>query len=107
MKKIPLTFGPPNVAVEHRPDGSMVVRSPHPLGTYPKAMTDWLDHWARAAPDRVFLAERQGGAWRRVTYAEARDIARRVAQSIFDRGLSIERPIAILSGNSVDHALIG
>ena len=47
------------------------------------------------------------GAWRRVTYAEARDTARRVAQAILDRGLSVERPIAILSGNGVDHALIG
>ena len=70
-------------------------------------MTDWLDQWARAAPDRVFLAERVEGAWRKVTYAEARDLARRIAQAIIDRGLDAERPIAILSGNSVDHALIG
>ena len=105
--KIPLTFGPPHVRVERRPDGSMLVRSPEPLAPYPRSMTDWLDHWARAAPDRVFLAERQDGGWRKVTYAEARAIARRVAQAIVDRGLSPERPIAILSGNSVDHALIG
>jgi feruloyl-CoA synthase len=104
---IPLTFGPPHVAVERRADGSMIVKSPEPLGAYPRSMTDWLDHWARAAPDRVFLAERQNGAWRKVTYAEARDVARRVAQGIIDRGLTPERPIAILSGNSVEHALIG
>ena len=107
MKKIPLTFGPHDVTVERRPDGSVIVRSPHPLGVYPKAMTDWLDHWARAAPDRVFLAERVEGAWRKVTYAEARELARRIAQAIISRGLTPERPIAILSGNSVDHALIG
>ena len=107
MTKVPLTFGPPDVTVERRADGAMIVRSPHPLGPYPKAMTDWLDHWARAAPTRVFLAERQGGAWRRVTYAEARDIARRIAQGIVDRGLTAERPVAILSGNSVEHALFG
>ncbi len=105
--KIPLTFGPPHVAVERRADGAMIVKSPEPLAAYPRSMTDWLDHWALAAPDRVFLAERVEGAWRRVTYAEARDIARRIAQAILDRGLSPERPIAILSGNSVDHALIG
>ena len=104
---IPLTFGPPHVTVERRADGSVIVRSPEPLGPYPRSMTDWLDHWARAAPDRVFLAERQDGAWRRMTYAEARDLARRVAQGIIERGLTPERPVAILSGNSVEHALIG
>ena len=105
--KIPLTFGPPHVAVERRADGAMIVRSPEPLGAYPRSMTDWLDHWARAAPDRVFLAEREDGAWRKVTYAEAQDMARRVAQAIIDRGLTPERPVAILSGNSVEHAVIG
>ena len=62
--KIPLTFGPPHVAVERRADGAMIVKSPEPLAPYPRSMTDWLDHWARAAPDRVFLAERSDGAWR-------------------------------------------
>jgi feruloyl-CoA synthase len=107
MTRIPLTFGPSDVIVDRRPDGSMIVQSPHPLGPYPTAMTDWLDHWARVAPDRLFLAERQGASWRKVSYAQARDIARRVAQGIVDRGLSTERPVAILSGNSVDHALMG
>ncbi len=107
MRKIPLTFGPPHVAVERRADGAMIVTSPEPLLPYPRSMTDWLDHWALAAPDRVFLAERVEGAWRKVTYADARDLARRIAQALIDRGLDAERPVAILSGNSVDHALIG
>ena len=107
MARLKLTFGPPDVAVERRPDGAMVVRSPHPLGPYPSAITDWLDHWAKAAPDRVFLGERRGDAWRTVTYAAARDTARRVARGLIDRGLAVERPVAILSGNSVDHALVG
>ncbi len=103
-----LTFGPPDVAVERRPDGALLVRSPHPLGLYPNAMTDWLDHWAKVAPNRVFLAEREGEKhWRMVTYAAARQMARRIAQGLIERGLSAERPVAILSGNSVDHALIG
>ena len=107
MTRIALTFGPPDVTVERRPDGAMIVRSPHPLGPYPNTVTDWLVHWAEAAPDRVFLAERRGDEWRRVNYAEARDSARRVAQALVDRNLTVERPVAILSGNSVDHALIG
>ena len=58
-------------------------------------------------PDRVFVAERRDGVWRKVTYAEAREVARRIAQGIVERGLSTERPVAILSGNSVEHALFG
>lgn len=108
MTRTKLVFGPPEVVVERRPDGAILARSPHPLGSYARAATDWLDHWAAAAPDRVFLAERGGsGAWREVTYAGAKAAARAIAQGLLDRGLSAERPVAILSGNSVDHALIG
>jgi feruloyl-CoA synthase len=106
-----LTFGPPEVIVERRPDGVILARSPYPVGPYPRAVTDWLDHWAAAAPERVFLAERDraggGEAWRKLTYAEARAAARNIAQGLIDRDLSEERPVAILSGNSVDHALMG
>ena len=108
MTRTKLTFGPPEVVVERRPDGVMLARSPHPLGSYPRAATDWLDHWAAVAPERVFLAERQGeNHWRMVTYGAARHRARRIAQALIDRGLTVERPVAILSGNSVDHALMG
>jgi feruloyl-CoA synthase len=102
-----LTLGPSDVIVEHRPDGTRLVRSPHPLGSYPRALTDWLDHWASAAPDRVFLAERDGESWRKLTYGRAREAARSIAQGLIDRDLSVERPVAILSGNSIDHALVG
>ncbi len=75
MRRMKLTFGPPDVTVERRADGAMIVRSPNPLPSHPDAMTDWLDHWAKDAPTRVFLAERQGERhWRMVTYADARDI---------------------------------
>ncbi len=111
MAKTKLTFGPPEVIVERRPDGVILARSPYSVGAYPRAAMDWLDHWAAAAPERVFLAERdragRGEAWRKLTYAEARAAARNIAQGLIDRGLSEERPIAILSGNSVDHALMG
>ena len=106
-----LTLGPPEVIVERRADGVMLARSPHPLGPHARAATDWLDHWAKVAPERVFLAERErmggGQAWSKLTYAEARSAARNIAQALIDRELSVERPVAILSGNSVDHALLG
>src|SRR5271169_3433274 len=111
MTRTKLAFGPPEVVVERRPDGVMLARSPHPLGSYPGAATDWLDHWAKVAPERVFLAERERAhgreSWRKVTYAEARAAARSIAQGLIDRNLTVERPVAILSGNSIDHALVG
>src|SRR5579871_1883504 len=107
MERVTLTFGPPEVDLERRADGAMLVRARHDLGDYPPAITHWLDHWAASTPDRVYLAERWGDGWRKVTYAQARDAARRIAQAILDRGLSAERPVAILSGNSIDHALLG
>jgi feruloyl-CoA synthase len=111
MARTKLTFGPSGVIVERRPDGAILARSPHPLGAYPRAATDWLDQWAAMSPERVFLAERDragaGEGWRKLTYAEARAAARKIAQGLIDRGLSKERPVAILSGNSVDHALMG
>lgn len=103
-----LRLGPSEVTVDRRPDGSILVRSPHALADYPRAMTDRLDHWAAVAPDRVFLAQRDAsGTWCEITYAGARALARNIAQGLIDRDLSAERPVAILSGNGLEHALIG
>jgi feruloyl-CoA synthase len=101
-------LGPSDVAVEHRPDGTIVVRSPHPLGKYPKKMTEPLDHWARHASYRTFLAQREPKfGWRNLTYAETQFFARRIGQALLNRGLSVERPVIILSGNEIEHALLG
>jgi feruloyl-CoA synthase len=101
-------FPPADVQCSRRSDGSLVVRPLHPLGPYPDKLTERLDHWAVHAPDRVFLAERDpAGAWRTVTYAQMRASARNAAQALLDRPLSAERPIAILSGNDIEHAVLG
>jgi feruloyl-CoA synthase len=104
----PVSLGPLDVTLDRRPDGTVHVRSSHPLPAYPDRLTDRLDLFARAAPDRTFIAERQpNGEWRRVTYAEALSQARAIGQALIDRGLSPERPVVILSGNDVEHALLG
>jgi len=54
----PARLGPSDVTVERRPDGTLYLRSPHPLGRYADKLTQSLEHWAKAAPDRVFLAQR-------------------------------------------------
>jgi feruloyl-CoA synthase len=101
-------LGPSDVVVDHRPDGNILVRSPHPLGQYPERMTEPLDYWARHASYRTFLAQREPKwGWRNVTYAETQFFARRIGQALLNRGLSVEHPVLILSGNEIEHALLG
>ena len=97
----------PAVAVERHADGTVRLRSSPPLGEYPRALTERLDSWAEHAPERVFLAQRgPDGSWLYLTYAQARSRARRVAAALLGRGLSAEHPLAVLSGNSIEHALL-
>jgi len=101
-------LGPTDVVVDRRPDGTLIVRSPHPLGPYPERMTDRFDYWAHHASYRTFLAQREPKfGWRNVTYAEAQFFARRIGQAILNRDLSVERPVVILSENEIEHALLG
>ena len=90
-----------------REDGSTLVVSREPLQPYPKRLTDRFLHWAAAAPHRTLVAKRvKGGEWRRVSYAEALRAARSIAQALIDRGVSLERPVAILSDNDIEHLLL-
>jgi feruloyl-CoA synthase len=101
-------IAPSEVVIERGSGGVIYAHSPQPLGPYPEKLTDRLDHWASAEPDRTFVAKRGPyGPWRRLTYAEARQKGRAIAQSLLNRGLSVDRPIAILSGNDLEHALLG
>ncbi len=101
-----LEFAPAKVDVEKRADGSIVLRSPQRLGESARCVTEWLVHWAQEAPQRIFLAERQGEGWRRLAYLEAYGAVRRIGQALLDRELGPARPVAILSDNGIDHALL-
>jgi feruloyl-CoA synthase len=99
-------LGPLDCVVE-RSAGATYVRSPFPLPSYPDKITERLDYWAEHAPDRTIFAERgPDGEWRRLSYAVFRNQVRSIAQALLKRGLSAERPIAILSGNDLEHALL-
>jgi feruloyl-CoA synthase len=95
------------VEIERRADGSILVRSTGTLGPYPQRLGDCLIAAARSYPERVFLAARESGTeWRRITYRDALAAVRRIAAALLARNLSQERPIAILSGSSIEHALL-
>jgi feruloyl-CoA synthase len=103
----PVNVASLRVTVDRRPDGAIYLRSTKALGNYPGRVTDRLKYWAEQAPERVFLAQRGGGgAWESVTYGDALRRVRRMAQGLLSHGLSAERPLMILSGNSVEHGLL-
>jgi feruloyl-CoA synthase len=91
--------------VEPHPGGGHVLRSVEALGPAPERLTDCLRHWAQAAPERTFVARRApgGGGWVRIGYAQMQDRARRIGQALLEQGLSVERPLAILSDNDLEH----
>src|SRR5882672_11146354 len=102
-----ISFGNPAVAIERRADGTIYLRPKAQLGDYPVRITDRLHHWAEIEPNRIFMAERDAtGGWRQISYAQLLTATRRLASALLARGLSAEKPIVILSGNSVDHALL-
>jgi feruloyl-CoA synthase len=102
-----VNFGCADTAVVRRPDGSLILHSPEPLGDYARCVTAPLSHWAAARADQAYLAERApDGTWRHVTYAQAYDTVRRLGQALIERGLSAERPLVVLSGNDIEHGLL-
>jgi feruloyl-CoA synthase len=100
-------LGPRDVVSERRSDGTILLRSPHPLAPYPAKLTDRLEYWAAAAPARTFLAQRTPSGWRKLGYGETLDCVRRIGAALLRRDLSRERPLVILSGNDIEHALLG
>jgi feruloyl-CoA synthase len=102
-----IDFAPAAVNVDSTPEGGYLLSSPMPLEPYEKNVGVMLRRWARETPDNVFLGERRpDGEWRLLTYGEAGRLADAVAQALIDRGMGPQRPIMILSGNSINHALL-
>jgi feruloyl-CoA synthase len=101
-----IDFGAVDIACEAQPGGGFHLRSRTPLGAHDPSLARMFRAAVEKAPDRVFLAERAGDGWRRLTYGECRGIVDALAAALIERGLSPERPVMILSGNAIDHALL-
>jgi feruloyl-CoA synthase len=100
-------FAPARVEVEELPEGGYILRSPVALESYPTNLCRYLIDWAEAAPERAFLVERSTEAgWKQISYRDALASARSIAQSLLNRGASIERPLMTLSGNSIETGLL-
>src|SRR2546423_14658260 len=96
-----------DIAVERRGDGVIILKSRIPLQAYETHIPASLAKWAKQAPERIWLAQRGGPnrEWRKVSYGEARRTVDALTQALLDLGLG-GRPVAILSGNSLEHALM-
>jgi feruloyl-CoA synthase len=108
----PLRFGVTRVTLKDGAPGTHYLKADQDLQAFPDRLTDRLQHWAHNKPTqtlfarRVKLADGSLGDWRHVTYAEAWATARNIAQGLINRGLNAERPVVILSENSLEHALL-
>ena len=93
--------------LERLPGGAMLVRPDEALKPYPKVLTDRLAHWARLTPEKTCIAKRgPDGEWRRLTYAQVMQSIESIGQALLDRGLSTDRPVAILSENDLEQFLL-
>src|SRR4029077_6539340 len=102
----PIAFAPPQVRRAPDSDGTIRLTCVAPLGAYDPSLARLFRAAVEAQPGRVFLAERNGDSWRKLTYEDARRSVDALAAALIGRGLSAERPVMILSANSIDHALL-
>ncbi|MDA9480228.1 acyl-CoA synthetase [Bradyrhizobium sp. CCBAU 65884] len=102
-----LTFAPREVSIERRPDGALILSSPLEWKPCDWRITDFLPSWASTTPDRIFLAQRNAkGGWDEITYSEAWSQVQAVGQSLLDLGAKPADRLAILSGNSIENAVV-
>jgi len=104
----PVRLGKLDPVIEHRARGIIHIRAAQELGAYHDKLSQPLEHWAKNAPDRLFLAQRDAqGEWRKLTYSQVLSGVKRIGAALLRRGLSAEKPIVVLSGNDIEHALLG
>jgi feruloyl-CoA synthase len=108
----PLPQKAPDIEIERKSDGTVYIRSRHPLGAMPRSIAHLFEERAAAHPDRNFIGQRQmlpdgkTGDWKYITYGEANARANAVAQALLNRGLGPDAPLMVLSGNSIPHAIM-
>jgi feruloyl-CoA synthase len=106
FKKLPMKG--PDVSVERRDDGVVLIRANQPPGLRPRSVPHMLDERAQMVPDRPWIKQRlpDFGPWRAITYGEGARMSGAAAERLHALGLGPEAPLMILSGNSIEHAVM-
>jgi feruloyl-CoA synthase len=102
-------LGPLDLVLDRREDGTILCHASEEEQSYSDNVLQWLRYWGGAEPGHIFLAERPApGApgWNSITFAETWEKMRSLALALLNRNVSAERPLVVLSGNSIDHALL-
>ncbi|GLU43952.1 feruloyl-CoA synthase [Allomuricauda sp. NBRC 101325] len=110
LKKTPFLDIPtlaPDIIKKVSATGDIILETRVALEEGSSRITDHLKYWVEKIPNKVFLAQRdENGQWEKVTYGEAWKKMLGIAAYLLQTPVSVEKPIAILSGNSVEHGLI-
>ncbi|RZJ45452.1 MAG: feruloyl-CoA synthase, partial [Brevundimonas sp.] len=101
----PIRFGDVGLEIERRDDGSLILSARAPLEPHEQNLMRRFWGWGETQADKTWIAEREGGGWRRLTYGAARRDVSAVAGWLNARGISAHRSILVLSGNTPTHAL--
>jgi feruloyl-CoA synthase len=106
-----IPYLPQKLEVERRGDGTVLLRNGQPMRPYPPHMLAPLVYWATARPDQAWLAQRDpdevsSPGWMTISYAEALNRIRGLAQGFIDAGAGPEAPVMILSRNAIENALV-
>jgi feruloyl-CoA synthase len=101
-------FWQPEFDYNRRDDGTVIMRQKGDLSGYLPTLAEYLDKWADATPEQTWIARRgDDGSWHRISYGDARGRARTIGAALLALGLGPDRPLLILSENSLEHALLG
>lgn len=106
MRQVELWEG--HVEAQKRGDGTILIRQTGDLGPYPNSLSERIEYWAKKTPEAIWMAERteDDTGWHTVNYADLLTSIRSIGQKLLSLDLSVDRPLAILSGNSIAHALM-
>ena len=108
----PLEFGVTRVQLRDGVVGTHYLLAEQKLENFPDRITDRFRHWVEIAPRQTLFARREKladgtlGDWKHISYQQAWQQASSIAQHLINKGLNENRPVAILSENSLEHAVI-
>ncbi|MEM8616292.1 MAG: AMP-binding protein, partial [Pseudomonadota bacterium] len=104
----PLAQKGPDIEMTRKPDGTVYLKQHHSVGDRPRSVPHALATRAAMHPDRPWLKQRdpKTDAWVSITYGEGKAASDALAQAFIDRGAGPNAPVMILSGNSIETALV-